>query len=72
MSFDVEAKIELVQYLLLGSAFSSLHMIWCFLYRFFVLVQTYQILNSDDHANFLRKHNRNPADYRPDIVHQVS
>eukprot|EP00262_Sarcandra_glabra_P001980 TRINITY_DN12178_c0_g1_i2.p1 TRINITY_DN12178_c0_g1~~TRINITY_DN12178_c0_g1_i2.p1 ORF type:complete len:259 (+),score=48.60 TRINITY_DN12178_c0_g1_i2:171-947(+) len=33
--------------------------------------KTYQILNSDDHANFLRKHNRNPADYRPDIVHQA-
>lgn len=33
--------------------------------------KTYQILNSDDHANFLRKHNKNPADYRPDIVHQA-
>ncbi|RWR93985.1 Ribosomal biogenesis [Cinnamomum micranthum f. kanehirae] len=33
--------------------------------------KTYQILNSDDHSNFLRKHNRNPADYRPDIVHQA-
>ncbi|KAL6011008.1 hypothetical protein ACLOJK_001452 [Asimina triloba] len=30
-----------------------------------------QILNSDDHTNFLKKHNRNPADYRPDIVHQA-
>lgn len=29
------------------------------------------MLNSDDHANFLRKQNRNPADYRPDIIHQV-
>jgi rRNA pseudouridine-1189 N-methylase Emg1 (Nep1/Mra1 family) len=34
-------------------------------------VQTYQLLNSDDHANFLKKNNRNPADYRPDITHQV-
>lgn len=34
-------------------------------------LQTYQLLNSDDHANFLRKNNRNPADYRPDITHQV-
>ncbi|KAI9121398.1 hypothetical protein K1719_008431 [Acacia pycnantha] len=33
--------------------------------------KSYQILNSDDHANFLRKHNRNPADYRPDIIHQA-
>ncbi|XP_010554773.1 PREDICTED: ribosomal RNA small subunit methyltransferase nep-1 [Tarenaya hassleriana] len=33
--------------------------------------KTYQLLNSDDHANFLRKNNRNPADYRPDIVHQA-
>ncbi|EEF30840.1 Nucleolar essential protein, putative [Ricinus communis] len=33
--------------------------------------KTYQILNSDDHANFLRKNNKNPADYRPDIVYQA-
>ncbi|XP_058091705.1 uncharacterized protein LOC131237761 [Magnolia sinica] len=33
--------------------------------------KTPQILNSDDHANFLKKNNRNPADYRPDIVHQA-
>ena len=33
--------------------------------------KTFQILNSDDHANFLKKQNRNPADYRPDIIHQV-
>ncbi|KAF8670123.1 hypothetical protein HU200_050906 [Digitaria exilis] len=32
--------------------------------------KTMQILNSDDHANYLRKQNRNPADYRPDIIHQ--
>lgn len=30
-----------------------------------------QILNSDDHANYLRKQNRNPADYRPDIIYQA-
>ncbi|TVU32446.1 hypothetical protein EJB05_24177 [Eragrostis curvula] len=30
-----------------------------------------QILNSDDHANYLRKQGRNPADYRPDIIHQA-
>ncbi|XP_021771452.1 uncharacterized protein LOC110735569 [Chenopodium quinoa] len=35
--------------------------------------KTYQILNSEDHANFLMKHKKNPADYRPDIVyHKVS
>ncbi|XP_057998600.1 uncharacterized protein LOC110667159 isoform X1 [Hevea brasiliensis] len=33
--------------------------------------KSYQILNSDDHANFLRKNNKNPADYRPDIVYQA-
>ncbi|PPD78108.1 hypothetical protein GOBAR_DD24952 [Gossypium barbadense] len=31
----------------------------------------FQLLNSDDHANFLRKNNNNPADYRPDITHQA-
>ena len=30
----------------------------------------YQILNCDDHANFLRRHGKDPANYRPDIVHQ--
>ncbi|CAD6251080.1 unnamed protein product [Miscanthus lutarioriparius] len=33
--------------------------------------KTMQILNSDDHANYLRKQNRNAADYRPDIIHQA-
>ncbi|XP_010516302.1 PREDICTED: ribosomal RNA small subunit methyltransferase NEP1-like [Camelina sativa] len=33
--------------------------------------KTYQLLNSDDHAHFLMKNNRNPADYRPDITHQA-
>ncbi|ESR34902.1 ribosomal rna small subunit methyltransferase nep1 [Citrus sinensis] len=33
--------------------------------------KSYQILNSDDHSNFLRRNNKNPADYRPDIVHQA-
>ncbi|XP_057430769.1 uncharacterized protein LOC130723676 isoform X2 [Lotus japonicus] len=33
--------------------------------------KTYQLLNSDDHANFLRKNNKNPGDYRPDITHQA-
>ena len=31
----------------------------------------YALLNSDDHANFLRKHKKTPADYRPDILHQA-
>ena len=30
----------------------------------------YQILNCDDHANFLRRHGKDPAHFRPDIVHQ--
>lgn len=33
--------------------------------------KNYQLLNCDDHANFLRKHKRDPALYRPDIVHQA-
>ncbi|PPD96462.1 hypothetical protein GOBAR_DD06525 [Gossypium barbadense] len=33
--------------------------------------KSFQLLNSDDHANFLRKNNKNPADYRPDITHQA-
>eukprot|EP00245_Coleochaete_scutata_P016811 TRINITY_DN8004_c0_g1_i1.p1 TRINITY_DN8004_c0_g1~~TRINITY_DN8004_c0_g1_i1.p1 ORF type:complete len:257 (+),score=32.57 TRINITY_DN8004_c0_g1_i1:64-771(+) len=32
--------------------------------------KSYQLLNCDDHANFLRKHKRDPALYRPDILHQ--
>lgn len=31
----------------------------------------YQLLNSDDHSHFLRRNNRNPAEYRPDIAHQA-
>lgn len=30
----------------------------------------FQLLNSDDHAHMLTRDNRDPADYRPDIVHQ--
>ncbi|KAF5191716.1 Ribosomal rna small subunit methyltransferase nep1 [Thalictrum thalictroides] len=33
--------------------------------------KTYQILNPDDHANFLRRHKKNPYDYRPEIIHQA-
>ena len=29
------------------------------------------LLNCDDHGAFLRKHKRDPADYRPDILHQA-
>ncbi|RVW89119.1 Ribosomal RNA small subunit methyltransferase mra1 [Vitis vinifera] len=32
--------------------------------------KSYQLLSSEDHANFLRKNNKNPAEYRPDILHQ--
>ncbi|KAL4381670.1 Ribosomal RNA small subunit methyltransferase [Arachis hypogaea] len=31
----------------------------------------YQILNPDEHANLLRRKNKNPYDYRPDIVHEA-
>ncbi|KAI6195730.1 Ribosomal RNA small subunit methyltransferase nep-1 [Aphelenchoides besseyi] len=30
----------------------------------------YVILRSDKHIGFLKKHNKDPADYRPDILHQ--
>jgi hypothetical protein len=30
------------------------------------------ILRSDNHISFLKKHGKDPADYRPDILHQVS
>ncbi|XP_074582051.1 uncharacterized protein LOC141838464 [Curcuma longa] len=33
--------------------------------------KNFQILNSDDHTNYLKKQNCNPADYRPDIIHQA-
>ncbi|KAL8210010.1 hypothetical protein R6Q57_006742 [Mikania cordata] len=33
--------------------------------------KSYQLLNSEDHAHFLKKNNRNPAEYRPDISHQA-
>jgi hypothetical protein len=35
------------------------------------MLQTYQLLNSDEHANFLLRNNKNPGDYIPDICHQV-
>ncbi|KAI4297524.1 hypothetical protein L6164_037411 [Bauhinia variegata] len=31
----------------------------------------YQILNPDEHGNFMRKKNMNPYDFRPDIVHEA-
>lgn len=31
----------------------------------------YQLLNCDDHQGMLKRHNKNIADYRPDITHQV-
>ncbi len=36
-----------------------------------IVVQTYQLLNVDDHASFLRRHGKDPSQYRPDICHQV-
>ena len=30
----------------------------------------FQLLNCDDHVPLLRKHNKDPSKYRPDIVHQ--
>uniref|UniRef100_A0A7R9V8V0 Ribosomal RNA small subunit methyltransferase NEP1 n=1 Tax=Chlamydomonas euryale TaxID=1486919 RepID=A0A7R9V8V0_9CHLO len=33
--------------------------------------KAYVLLNCDDHQNFLRKHSKDPALYRPDICHQA-
>ena len=30
----------------------------------------YSLLNSEDHLNILKKHNKDPSKYRPDITHQ--
>lgn len=35
-------------------------------------MQSYQLLNCDDHASYLMKHKKDPALYRPDITHQVT
>jgi hypothetical protein len=39
--------------------------------RCLISLQSYQLLNCDDHANYLLKHKKDPALYRPDITHQV-
>ncbi|CAA3020234.1 ribosomal RNA small subunit methyltransferase NEP1-like [Olea europaea var. sylvestris] len=33
--------------------------------------KSYQLLSSDEHANYLMKNKRNPAEYRPDIAFQA-
>jgi len=33
--------------------------------------KSYALLNCDDHANFLRRHGKDIAQYRPDICHQA-
>ncbi len=40
-------------------------------WRHFCFVQGYQLLNCDDHKSFLTRHGKDPAEYRPDICHQV-
>lgn len=30
----------------------------------------FQLMNCDDHLSVMRKHSKNPEDYRPDIIHQ--
>ncbi len=37
----------------------------------FCFFQGYQLLNCDDHKSFLTRHGKDPAEYRPDICHQV-
>ena len=31
----------------------------------------YALLNCDDHANFIKRHGKQPTDFRPDICHQA-
>ncbi|KAK4437147.1 Ribosomal RNA small subunit methyltransferase NEP1 [Sesamum alatum] len=33
--------------------------------------KSYQILNPDEHGGFMKKHNLDRRDYRPDIIHEV-
>lgn len=33
--------------------------------------KNYELLNCDDHINYLKRHGKDPAQYRPDIAHQV-
>ncbi|MEW5319534.1 MAG: hypothetical protein WDW38_010679 [Sanguina aurantia] len=33
--------------------------------------KSYQLLNSDDHATYLKKHKKDPSLFRPDICHQA-
>ena len=39
--------------------------------KFHSPMQGYQLLNCDDHASFLRRHGKDPAQYRPDICQQA-
>ena len=32
--------------------------------------KSYELLNCDDHINLMRKYKKDPATYRPDILHQ--
>ncbi|XP_057295082.1 ribosomal RNA small subunit methyltransferase NEP1-like [Hydractinia symbiolongicarpus] len=32
--------------------------------------KNFELLNCDDHKHIMKKHDKNPADYRPDITHQ--
>ncbi|GAA0146542.1 hypothetical protein LIER_06469 [Lithospermum erythrorhizon] len=40
----------------------------CFLSRFLFNGNSYDLLNSQKHHEFLKRHNRNPSNYRPDIA----
>ncbi|TYH38331.1 hypothetical protein ES332_D12G103200v1, partial [Gossypium tomentosum] len=61
----LNASIIVYEYELLSFIFNLIYLVGC------KLLRSFQLLNSDDHANFLRKNNNNPADYRPDITHQA-
>lgn len=39
-------------------------------FPFFQVGNTFELLNCDDHANIMRKNNRDPGSCRPDITHQ--
>ncbi|KAL0416943.1 UNVERIFIED_CONTAM: hypothetical protein Slati_3526200 [Sesamum latifolium] len=54
----------------MGLSFLFIHH-HCDIEKIFVLFQSYQILNPDEHGGFMKKHNLDRRDYRPDIIHEV-
>ncbi|WMV35260.1 hypothetical protein MTR67_028645 [Solanum verrucosum] len=67
ISTELPWKLQKLERSVFAMPFFNFHPLTVFCFSF----QTYQLLNSDEHSNFLKKNNRNPSDYRPDIAHQA-